>query len=68
MTGEGMRNVYPHSRYVGLLNGGIVNGIAGNAKDEPILDTEYGYDWRTTEYWSPHNAWYLWALSQLERA
>ncbi|HPT25740.1 MAG TPA: glycoside hydrolase family 9 protein [Bryobacteraceae bacterium] len=67
MTGEGMRNVYPHSRFAGLINGGIVNGIAGNAKDEPILDTEYGYDWRTTEYWSPHNAWYLWATSQLER-
>lgn len=68
MTGEGMRNVYPHSRFVGLLIGGIVNGIAGNMKDEPILDTEYGYDWRTTEYWSPHNAWYLWAMSQLEHA
>jgi len=67
MTGEGMRNVYPHSRFVGLITGGIVNGIAGNAKDEPILDTAYGYDWRTAEYWSPHNAWYLWALSQLER-
>ena len=68
MTGEGMKNVYPHSRYVGLLNGGIVNGIAGSAVDEPILDTKYGFDWRTTEYWSPHNAWYLWGMSQLERA
>lgn len=67
MTGEGMRNVYPHSRYVGLINGGIVNGIAGNVKDEPVLDTQYGFDWRTTEYWSPHNAWYLWAVSLLER-
>ncbi len=67
MTGEGMRNPYPHSRYVGLINGGIMNGIAGNPKDEPILDTEYGFDWRTTEYWSPHNAWYEWAVSALER-
>lgn len=68
MTGEGMRNIYPHTRYVGLLIGGIVNGIAGNTKDEPVLDTEYGNDWRTAEYWSPHNAWYLWALSLLEKA
>ncbi len=68
MTGEGIRHIYPHSRYVGLLIGGIVNGIAGNVQDEPVLDTEYGYDWRTTEYWSPHNAWYLWALSALEQA
>ncbi|MGH9158611.1 MAG: glycoside hydrolase family 9 protein [Vicinamibacteraceae bacterium] len=68
MSGEGMRNVYPHSRFVGLINGGIVNGIAGNADDEPILDTEYGGDWRTAEYWSPHNAFYLWAVSNLEKA
>jgi hypothetical protein len=68
MTGEGMRNVYPHSRFVGLIPGGIVNGIAGNPDDEPILDTEYGGDWRTAEYWSPHNAFYLWAVSNLERA
>jgi len=68
MTGEGMRNPYPHSRFVGLIPGGIMNGIAGNMRDEPVLDTEYGLDWRTTEYWSPHNAYYLWAVSALERA
>ena len=67
MTGEGMRNPYPHSRFVGLIPGGIMNGIAGNVKDEPVLDTENGFDWRTTEYWSPHNAWYVWAVSVLER-
>jgi hypothetical protein len=67
MTGEGMRNPYPHSRYVGLIPGGIMNGIAGNAKDEPILDMQYGMDWRTAEYWSPHNAYYLWAVSTLEK-
>ena len=65
MTGEGMRNPYPHSRFVGLIPGGIMNGIAGNTKDAPVLDTEYGFDWRTTEYWSPHNAYYLWAVSLL---
>ncbi|MCX6638308.1 MAG: glycoside hydrolase family 9 protein, partial [Acidobacteria bacterium] len=66
MTGEGMRHPYPHSRYIGLIPGGILNGIAGNVKDEPVLDVEYGFDWRTTEYWSPHNAYYIWALSVLE--
>lgn len=66
MTGEGMRNPYPHSRFVGLIPGGIMNGIAGNTQDEPVLDLEYGYDWRTTEYWSPHNAHYIWALAVLE--
>ncbi len=65
MTGEGMRNPYPHSRYVGLIPGGIMNGIAGNTRDEPVLDTEYGFDWRTTEYWSPHNAYYICAVAAL---
>jgi hypothetical protein len=68
MTGEGMRNPYPHSRFVGLIPGGIMNGIAGNTKDAPILDMQNGFDWRTTEYWSPHNAYYLWAVSTLSRA
>lgn len=66
MTGEGWRNSVPYSRFVGPLIGGIVNGIAGNADDVPILEMEYGNDWRTGEYWTPHNAFYLWAMSQLE--
>ncbi len=66
MTGEGWRNSFPYSRFAGPLIGGIVNGIAGNADDVPILQMEYGNDWRTGEYWTPHVAFYLWALSQLE--
>ena len=66
MTGEGWRNSYPYSRFAGPIIGGIVNGIAGNAQDVPILEMEYGNDWRTGEYWTPHNAFYLWAISQLE--
>ncbi len=68
MTGEGMKNPYPHSRFVGLIPGGIMNGIAGNAEDEPVLDQAYMIDWRTCEYWSPHVAFYLWAVSTLENA
>ena len=67
MTGEGIRNPFPHSRYVGPIPGGIMNGIAGNADDEPILDLANRLDWRTTEYWSPQNAYYEWAVSTLER-
>ena len=65
MTGEGMRNPFPHSRFVGLIPGGIMNGIAGNAEDEPVLDLEYSLNWRTCEYWSPHVAFYIWANSVL---
>jgi len=66
MWGEGWRNSYPYSRFAGPIIGGIVNGVAGNAQDVPILEMEYGNDWRTGEYWTPHNAFYLWALSRLE--
>jgi hypothetical protein len=68
MTGEGMRNPYPHSRFVGLIPGGIMPGMAGNSRDEPLLDTEYGFYSRTCEYFSPFNAFYVWALSLLESA
>jgi hypothetical protein len=66
MTGEGMRNPYPHSRFIGLIPGGIMNGIAGNMADEPVLDMAYDQNWRTCEYWSPHVAFYIWANSVLE--
>jgi hypothetical protein len=43
-----------------------MNGIAGNDRDEPVLDMAYGLNWRTNEYWSPHVAYYIWAHSVLE--
>jgi len=43
-----------------------MNGIGGNAKDEPVLDQDYRFIWRTNEYWSPHVAYYLWTASTLE--
>ncbi|MGH9542426.1 MAG: glycoside hydrolase family 9 protein, partial [Terriglobales bacterium] len=66
ITGLGVRQPYPHSRYVGLIPGGIMNGIAGDAADQPVLDREMRLDWRTCEYWSPHVAYYLWAVAALE--
>lgn len=50
---------------MGLIPGGIMNGIAGNMKDEPVLDKQYGLNWRTCEYWSPHGACYIWADSEM---
>ncbi|OGJ87556.1 MAG: hypothetical protein A2268_03900 [Candidatus Raymondbacteria bacterium RifOxyA12_full_50_37] len=67
MTGEGINHVFPHSRFVGLIPGGIINGIGGNMQDEPVLDTVNGYDWRTAEYWAPHNGWYIWTVSEMEK-
>ncbi len=65
-SGIGERNPYPHSRYVGVIPGGIMNGICGNAADEPILDTGYAGTWRTNEYWSPHVGYFEWAQAILE--
>jgi hypothetical protein len=67
MTGGGLNSPFPHSRFVGLLVGGIMNGFVGEAADEPFLDMECRQDWRTTEYWCPHNGNYLWALAVLEQ-
>jgi hypothetical protein len=65
-SGIGVRNPYPHSRYVGVIPGGIMNGICGNANDEPILDTSFAGTWRTNEYWSPHVGYFEWAQAVLE--
>jgi hypothetical protein len=67
MTGEGARNPYPFSYFVGVIVGGLMNGVAGNASDEPILNFDNGIDWHTNEYWSPHVAYYLAAVSELEK-
>jgi hypothetical protein len=39
-----------------LTIGDIMNGFGGNENDDPIMDMDYGFDWRTTEYWPPPNA------------
>ncbi len=67
MTGHGINQPWPHSRFVGLIPGGIMNGIGGDEDDQPVLDRENGLRWQTNEYWTPHNAFYLMALSVLER-
>lgn len=67
MTGVGARNPMPYSVFVGPIIGGVLNGIGGNVADEPVLNPGPDNDWRTGEYWSPHNAYYLWANAVLEQ-
>lgn len=66
ITGHGVNQPWPHSRFVGLIPGGIMNGIGGDVEDNPVLDQENGLSWQTNEYWSPHNAWYLMNLAVLD--
>ncbi|MGA9242477.1 MAG: glycoside hydrolase family 9 protein [Silvibacterium sp.] len=51
--------------------GGIVNGITAATNDEDGIAFNLGYavtgaddDWRWTEQWLPHAAWFLFAVSQ----
>jgi Glycosyl hydrolase family 9/Cellulase N-terminal ig-like domain len=55
--------------------GAIINGITAASKDEDGIAFNEGYavtgqdeDWRWTEEWLPHAAWYLYAVSLPHRA
>ena len=50
--------------------GGIINGITSGLQDEDGIAFNEGFaitgkdeDWRWTETWLPHSAWYLYAIS-----
>jgi len=50
--------------------GAIINGITSGLHDEDGIAFDLGYaqtghddDWRWTEQWLPHDAWYLYAIS-----
>jgi hypothetical protein len=66
VTGIGFNQPPPFSPFVGAIRGGIMNGIAGNEDDQPVLDLLNATEWRTNEYWSPHSGYCQWALSLLE--
>jgi hypothetical protein len=65
MTGAGVNTPYPHSRFTGLMPGGMLNGFIGREQDEPFLHPGNTLDWETTEYWNMHVAWYILALTIL---
>ena len=73
MNGVGYNN--PEYMFFGSyqyaeMPGGISNGITcalhnphGIAFDIPYSVTHKDYDWRWTEQWLPHDAWFLMAVS-----
>jgi hypothetical protein len=73
MAGVGRNPAGYHTRYNsvpshsnGTIPGGIVNGICGNLSDYYWFDDSAGTPaWQTTEYWLPHNAWFIIALESL---
>jgi hypothetical protein len=66
MTGGGVNTPWPYSPQVGLIPGGIVNGFVGGPDDVPVVHTGADqWQWGSTEYWGPHNGYYLHALAVL---
>jgi hypothetical protein len=73
MQGAGRNNVfykYFESYEYNNAPGGICNGIIGGRSDPDDIDFNVGFavtgkdeDWRWTEQWLPHAAWYLYAVS-----
>lgn len=64
VSGRGLNDVWPHSRYVGIIPGGVMNGIGGTQDDFPVFGKQH-LEWQTTEYWSPHQATYLMCLCEI---
>jgi hypothetical protein len=65
ISGVGFGEPMPHSRLLGRITGGIMNGPRGDAADQPVQDTGHGADWATCEYWMPIVANTMSALAEL---
>lgn len=52
VSGVGYNNPMPHSRMMGTLIGGFMNGFRGSADDIPAVDLERDAEWNSTEYWN----------------
>jgi hypothetical protein len=45
------------------INGGVMNGIGGDDGDMPFVFSSGNY--RTGEYWTPHNLFFPWLIADL---
>ncbi len=65
ISGVGYNNPMPHSRLLGTIIGGFMNGFKGTEPDMPVLDQEREAEWNSTEYWNTPLSNCLMALSRL---
>jgi hypothetical protein len=65
ITGVGVRNASPYSRFYGTLPGGFSVGPRGNADDTISIDMDGRTVWSSGEYWMTPLANALQALAQL---
>ncbi len=55
----------PHSRLLGTIIGGFMNGFRGTGADIPTVDLAREFEWNSTEYWNTPLSNCLLALSRL---
>ncbi len=65
ISGVGHNNPMPHSRFLGTLIGGFMNGFRGTPEDMPGVDLERDAEWNSTEYWNVPLSNCLMALARL---
>lgn len=65
ISGVGYNNPMPHSRFLGTLVGGFMNGFCGSKADIPHVDMKRGAEWNSTEYWNAPLASCMLALAHL---
>lgn len=65
VSGVGYNNPMPHSRYLGTVIGGFMNGFRGTPEDWPYVDLAREAEWNSTEYWNVPLSNSLMALARL---
>lgn len=65
ISGLGYNNPMPHSRFLGTIPGGFMNGFCGSPEDSPFVDLRRECQWASTEYWNTPLAYCLLALARL---
>lgn len=65
ISGLGYNNPMPHSRFLGTIPGGFMNGFRGTVDDNPYFDQNREAEWSSTEYWNVPLSNCLMALSWL---
>ena len=65
ISGIGYNNPMPHSRLLGTIVGGFMNGFRGTEQDIPFVELAREAEWNSTEYWNTPLSNCLMALSRL---
>ena len=65
ISGVGFNNPMPHSRFLGTIIGGFMNGFRGSTADIPEVYCNREAEWNSTEYWNAPLCYSLLAFGTL---